>query len=64
KYAFEILGLHIVYLNVVANNARATKAYEKVGFKEIGRRKEHWYFGGKYHDMIEMEIMSSEYSSH
>ena len=44
KYAFEILGLHKVYLNVVANNARAAKAYEKVGFKEIGRRKEHWYF--------------------
>ena len=44
KYAFEILGLHKVYLNVIANNARAAKAYEKVGFKEIGRRKEHWYF--------------------
>ena len=64
KYAFEILGLHKVYLNVIANNARAAKAYEKVGFKEIGRRKEHWYFWGKYHDMIEMEIMSNEYSSH
>lgn len=61
KYAFEILGLHKVYLNLVAYNERAGKAYQKVGFKEIGRRKEHRYSYGKYHDMIEMELMRSEW---
>ncbi len=63
KYAFEILGLHKVYLNLVAYNERAGKAYQKAGFKEIGRRKEHWYFYGKYHDVIEMEIMRSEWEA-
>ncbi len=63
KYAFEILGLHKVYLNLVSYNERAGKAYQKAGFKEIGRRKEHWYFYGKYHDVIEMEIMRSEWEA-
>ncbi len=63
KYAFEILGLHKVYLNLVAYNERAEKDYQKAGFKEIGRRKEHWYFYGKYHDVIEMEIMRSEWEA-
>lgn len=32
KYAFEELGLHKVYLNVLEDNVRAQRLYEKCGF--------------------------------
>lgn len=35
KYAFEILGLHKVYLNYIEYNARGARVYEKARFKEI-----------------------------
>ncbi len=32
QYAFEELGLHKIYLNVLSENVRARKFYEKCGF--------------------------------
>ncbi len=61
KYAFEILGLHKVNLSYVVYNERWAACYKKLGFQEVGRRKEHWYSKGEYHDSIEMELMRSEY---
>ena len=61
KYWFEILWLHKIFLNYVDYNKRAWKVYEKCWFKEIGRRKDHWYFKWEYHNMVEMEIMKTEY---
>ena len=61
KYAFEILGLHKVNLSYVIYNERWAACYKKLGFQEVGRRKEHWYSKGEYHDSIEMELMRSEY---
>ena len=61
KYAFEILGLHKLNLSYVVYNERWAACYKKLGFQEVGRRKEHWYSKGEYHDSIEMELMRSEY---
>ena len=41
--AFNEMGLHKVYLNVLDNNFRAIKLYEKLGFKLEGEFKEHLY---------------------
>ena len=57
-YGFNILGLHNIDLNVFAFNERAIKAYEKVGFKEYGRRHESYFLDGKFHDEISMEIIN------
>ncbi|MBR2997636.1 MAG: GNAT family N-acetyltransferase [Bacilli bacterium] len=57
-YGFNILGLHNIDLNVFAFNERAIKSYEKVGFKEYGRRHESYFLDGKYHDEICMEIIN------
>ena len=42
--AFTVLGVHNVWLDTPAYNAGAIRAYEKVGFREIGRRRarERW----------------------
>ena len=57
-YGFNILGLHNIDLNVFAFNKGAIKAYEKVGFKEYGRRHESYFLDGKFHDEISMEIIN------
>lgn len=50
--------LHRISLSVIADNIRAIRVYEKVGFKQEGIRKED-YFGedGRYHDVIEMGLI-------
>ena len=57
-YGFNILRLHNIDLNVFDFNERAIKAYEKVGFKEYGRRHESYFLDGKFHDEISMEIIN------
>jgi len=57
-YGFNILGLHNIDLNVFAFNEQAIRAYEKVGFKEYGRRHESYFLDGKFHDEISMEIIN------
>ncbi|HEY7293463.1 MAG TPA: GNAT family N-acetyltransferase, partial [Dehalococcoidia bacterium] len=37
-YAFHVLGLHNVLLTVYETNPRGVRAYEKAGFRQIGRR--------------------------
>lgn len=50
--------LHRVELTVVADNSRAIRLYEKVGFQREGLKREN-YQGedGKYHDEIVMGIL-------
>lgn len=36
EYAFKELGLHKIYLNVLEDNIRARRFYEKCGFKQEG----------------------------
>ena len=39
QYAFDILGLSSVILNVYDFNERAVAAYRRAGFREVGRRR-------------------------
>jgi len=63
-YAFNVLSLTKVYLRVFEYNRRAIKAYEKVGFKIAGRLRKHRFRGGKYWDVIIMEIFADEFNNH
>jgi RimJ/RimL family protein N-acetyltransferase len=60
-YAFGALGLHNVILTVFEFNPGAIRAYNKAGFKEIGRRRECRLMGGKLWDEIYMDCLSSEF---
>ena len=60
-YAFTALGLHNVMLTVFAFNPGGLRAYEKAGFKPIGRRRECRVVGGKAHDEIYMDCLASEF---
>ena len=60
-FGFNILNLNNIMLKVYSYNNRATRCYEKCGFKEIGRRREARIIGGKAHDEIYMDILASEF---
>lgn len=61
RYAFETMNLNRVYLNVYADNRRAVRCYEKVGFRAEGTLRQHAYEGGRYRDMIVMGLLRSEF---
>ena len=63
KYAFKKINLNSVQLGVNANNQRAIKAYEKVGFVKEGNRREFLYCNGEYCDMMVFSVLRSEYST-
>lgn len=60
-YGFNALNLNAIRLTVYAYNERAIKAYLKVGFKKSGRHREAIFYGGKYHDVIIMDILAREF---
>ncbi len=60
-YAFNLLNLHNVMLGVFAFNERAVQTYRKLGFNEIGRRREGRMLAGKAHDVILMDMLEDEF---
>ena len=62
-YAFTVLGMHSVMLTVFEYNFAGRRCYEKVGFREIGRRRESRWYNGRFWDEISMDILTSEFVS-
>lgn len=62
-YAFTALGLHNVMLRCYEFNLAGYHAYKRAGFKEIGRRREARFMGGKFWDEVYMEALSSDFQS-
>lgn len=60
-YGFDYLNLNNIMLKVFSFNERAIQCYKKVGFKEIGRRREVYYLKGKFYDNIFMDILRREW---
>lgn len=61
-YGFKYLNLNNIFLKVYDVNKNAINAYKKIGFKQIGRRHECFYYNGKLYDEIYMEILKNEYN--
>jgi len=62
-FAFNILNLHHVSLQVIDFNKRAIKSYEKAGFKIVGKYSEYKQICGQRFDMVLMEILAQDYQS-
>jgi len=62
-YGFNLLNLNNIMLGVAAYNLRAINCYQKVGFKEIGRRRKTKIIGGQRYDVIYMDILAEEFES-
>lgn len=61
KIAFEELGLNRVYLNVLEENVRANRFYEKIGFVYEGTFREHLYVNGAYRNLKWFALTKRDY---
>lgn len=62
-FAFTALGLHSVMLTCFEFNLAGQRAYRKAGFKEIGRRRQCRWMGGRLWDEIQMDCLATEFES-
>jgi diamine N-acetyltransferase len=61
--AFTGLGLNNVQLHIYEFNHAGRRAYQRAGFKEIGRRRRAHFMGGRFWDVIYMDCLAEEFSS-
>lgn len=62
-YGFDLLNLNSVMLGTFSFNQRALNCYRKLGFKEIGRRRQARIVGGKTYDVVLMDLLADEFGS-
>lgn len=61
KYLFNIFSLHKIELTALIENKRAHGLYRKLGFKEIGIKREAWKDEyGIFHDILCMDMLEGE----
>ncbi|MFW9805624.1 MAG: GNAT family N-acetyltransferase [Candidatus Thorarchaeota archaeon] len=60
-FAFNILGLHNIYLFVYEFNQHAISFYEKIGFQKLGFLREGAYINGKRDDVAIMDIIQRDF---
>jgi RimJ/RimL family protein N-acetyltransferase len=63
RFAFQELNLHRVNLNTFEYNARAIRAYEKIGFVHEGKMRDALRRDGRRWDMIFMGILRTEWEA-
>ncbi len=63
KVGFLVLNFHRLELLVMDYNKKAIHVYEKIGFKEIGLKREAHFLQGKYHDVYIMDILAKEFEA-
>lgn len=62
-HAFYNMNLYRIELTVLAENERAQKLYEKMGFVREGVKRKARYKNGKFVDMLVYSILREEYVS-
>jgi diamine N-acetyltransferase len=63
NYGFNRLNAHRIWLGVNEANIGAIKCYQKVGFKEEGRKRKELFCFGQYYDAVQMGILEDEWKS-
>ncbi|CAN5447945.1 N/A [soil metagenome] len=60
-FAFTAYNVRNVQLDTNSYNHRALGAYTKVGFKEIGRRRQATRYGNRLFDIVYMDCLAEEF---
>ncbi|MGH3005889.1 MAG: GNAT family N-acetyltransferase [Gaiellaceae bacterium] len=60
-YLIQERGHHRLTIDPAADNVAAIRAYEKVGFRPVGRMREYWRSpDGSWHDGLLMDLLARE----
>ncbi|MES2590497.1 MAG: UDP-4-amino-4,6-dideoxy-N-acetyl-beta-L-altrosamine N-acetyltransferase [Bacteroidota bacterium] len=62
KYVFDELNLNKLRCEVFIFNESVIKMHEKFGFRREAFYREHCYKNGKFHDVVGLAILKSEWS--
>jgi [ribosomal protein S5]-alanine N-acetyltransferase len=62
-WAFDVLGVHRIELEVVADNAAAIRCYQACGFREEGIRRQAGLYPDGWKDFIMMAMLQPEHAS-
>lgn len=63
-YGFQDLGLNTIWLVVRADNDRAVRLWERLGFRRDGVMRAAAYVDGVYYDKLIMSLMRAEWGDH
>lgn len=63
ELAFEQFGFERIYLNVLAENERAIRMYERIGFVYEGAFRKHLFLRGEYKTLKWYGMLREEYLS-
>jgi diamine N-acetyltransferase len=58
QYTFNLLGLHILYCNVSADNEISLKLFKKCGFQVVGLKKEWSRHGNTWNDEYLLQLIN------
>lgn len=61
KYCFHYLGMHRIWLFVLATNDIARRLYQRAGFSEEGCQREAIYRDGRFLDYVMMSMLSASF---
>jgi RimJ/RimL family protein N-acetyltransferase len=61
SHAFNNLNLHKLTAGCYEENKGSKKAFEKVGFKEEGRREKHAHYDGSYTDSVYLGLLRKDF---
>jgi len=62
-WAFRIQNYRRIWLETLAVNERAIRAYHAIGFVEEGRLRNHAFFDGRYVDVLQMGLLRAEWET-
>ena len=60
QYAFEVLHLHQLYCNISNNNVASLNLFRKLGFFEVGIKRDWLREGGGWRDVCLMQLLRPE----
>jgi RimJ/RimL family protein N-acetyltransferase len=60
-YGFKALNFHNIMLRVYEFNKRAIKSYQKIGFRQVGKRREALCRNLERHNIILMDILPKDF---
>lgn len=63
EWGFRMQGLRRIWLEALASNTRAVRAYEACGFAREGLLRAHDFYDGGYHDVVLMGLLRDEWQA-